>query len=260
MKAAIVQSEIKFEDKFFNLKRAYEFIQNAANSGADIIFFPEMSFTGFSMNTRLTGETDGYTISLMRTAAEKHNIAIGFGFVRLLDGKGENHYLIADKEGNIVSDYTKIHSFTIGGERGDFRSGNTLPSAASICGMNISTFICYDLRFPEIFRAVTDRTDIVAVAANWPASRRNHWRTLLKARAIENQVYIIGINCTGTQKDIYYSGDSMVIDPMGNVLAEAVPGTEQLLLCDISDNVSQVRRDFPVLESRKFDLYGTFYL
>ena len=260
MKAAIVQMDIRFEDKSLNLGKAYNFIQQAADSGADIIFFPEMSFTGFSMNIALTGESDGYTVSKMQNAAAVYNIAIGFGYVRLLDGKGENHYLIIDKAGNILSDYTKIHSFAIGGEREDFRSGNLLPSNASVCDMNISTFICYDLRFPEIFRAVTDRTDIITVAANWPESRREHWRTLLKARAIENQVYIIGINCVGKQSDIYYSGDSMVVDPMGNVIAEANPGIEQLLFCDISDDVKQIRKNFPVLKSRKPDLYAEFYL
>lgn len=255
MKLAAVQSDIRFEEKSFNLERAYKFIECAAASEADIIFFPEMSFTGFSMNIQLTGENDGYTVSLMRDAALKYNIAIGFGFVNMLDGKGENHYIIIDKDGVPVSDYTKIHSFTIGGEREDFRSGNTLPSPVRICGLNISTFICYDLRFPEIFRAVTDNSDIITVAANWPASRREHWRTLLRARAIENQVYIIGINCTGTQGKINYCGDSMVIDPMGNVLTEAVCGREQMIFCDISDSAQEIRRNFPVLDSRKTDLY-----
>lgn len=260
MKAAIVQFDIRFEDKSLNLERAYVFIQQASASGADIIFFPEMSFTGFSMNIQMIGETDDYTVSLMRDYAAKHNIAIGFGYVKLIDGKGENHYIITDKSGNIVSDYTKIHSFAIGGEREDLRSGNALPSPAVICGMNISTFICYDLRFPEIFRAVTDRTDIITIAANWPTSRREHWRTLLSARAIENQVYIIGINCTGKQESIEYSGDCMVIDPMGNVLAKAVPNAEQLIFCDIPDNIKQIRNDFPVLASRKSDLYSKIYL
>ena len=260
MKAAVVQSDIRFEDKSFNLERAYKFIQQAADSGADIIFFPEMSFTGFSMNIELTGESDDFTVCKMRNAAARNNIAIGFGYVKLVNGKGENHYLITDKAGNIVSDYTKIHSFAIGGEREDFRSGNQLPSPVTICGMNISTFICYDLRFPEIFCAVADKTDIITIAANWPESRREHWRTLRRALAIENQVYIIGINCVEKQENINYSGDSMVIDPAGNIIAEAAPGTEQLLFCDISDNVEQVRRKFPVLKSRKSDLYSKFYL
>lgn len=260
MNVAVVQSNISFENKNHNIEKAYEFIARASDAGADIILFPEMSFTGFSMNVFLTGETDGYTVGLMRAAAKKYNIAIGFGYVRLFDGKGENRYCITDNNGAILSDYTKIHSFAIGGERADFRSGNTLPFTAPVCGVNISPFICYDLRFPEIFRAVTDRTDIITVAANWPAARREHWKTLLRARAIENQAYAIGINCVGAQDGIRYSGDSAVIDPLGNTLAEAHPDSEELLFCDIPDNVSQLRNDFPALESRKFDLYRKFYL
>lgn len=260
MKTAIVQSNIIFENKKYNIERAYEFIARASDEGVDIILFPEMSFTGFSMNVFLTGETDGYTVGLMCNAAKKYNIAIGFGYVRLFDGKGENRYCITDSSGKVLSDYTKIHSFAIGGERADFCSGNSLPDTASVCGVNISPFICYDLRFPEIFRAVTDRTDIITVAANWPAARREHWKTLLRARAIENQAYIIGINCVGTQDGIRYSGDSAVIDPLGNTLAESRPYSEELIFCDIPDNVSQLRNDFPALESRKFDLYRKFYL
>ena len=260
MKTAVVQSNISFENKNYNIERAYEFIARASDAGADIILFPEMSFTGFSMNVFLTGEEDGRTAGLMRAAAKKHNIAIGFGYVNLVRGKGENHYCITDCSGKILSDYTKIHSFAIGGERSDFRSGNSLPDTASICGADISPFICYDLRFPEIFRAVTDRTDIITVAANWPAARREHWKTLLRARAIENQAYVIGINCVGTQDGIPYSGDSAVIDPLGNTLAEARPDSEEMIFCDIPDNVSQLRNDFPALQSRKFDLYRKFYL
>jgi len=253
MKIAIAQTDIKFEDKEHNLKKAHELIRTAAQRGAELVLFPEMSFTGFSMNTALTGEAEPYTVTLMLDAAKKYNVAVGFGYVRLSDGKAENHYIIADA-GGVRSDYIKLHSFAIGGEGSAFRCGESLPSPVSFGGQSVSAFICYDLRFPEIFRAVCDSTDIAVVAANWPASRRAHWETLLRARAIENRFYIVGINCTGEQDGISYSGGSMVIDPDGNTLAEA-GDCEKLLTVDIPDDVKKKRRAFPVLDSRRSELY-----
>lgn len=257
MKIAICQSNIIFEDKEENISNALKLIK--ASSGADLILFPEMSFTGFSMNISLTGETDDYTVNIIKIAAKEHNIAIGFGYVQLVGGKGENRYVIIGSNGEILSSYTKIHSFAIGGERDDFLSGNSLPAQVEIGLHKISTFICYDLRFPEIFRAVADSSTLITVAANWPKSRREHWIALLKARAIENQVYIAGINCCGTRSDIEYSGDSMIIDPWGNVIAQANSENEEILVCEIPTNVDEIRNSFPVGASRKPDLYKDIY-
>lgn len=259
MKLAFCQTNIIFEDKEKNITKALGFIESAAKQGADIILFPEMSFTGFSMNISHTGESDNYTINAMLSAAKSHKIAIGFGYVQLNSDKGKNHYTVIGSSGKILSDYTKIHSFAIGGEREDFISGNTLPSPFTISSRQISTFICYDLRFPEIFRAVADNSTVITIAANWPASRREHWMALLKARAIENQVYIAGINCTGNQDGLQYCGDSMVIDPWGNVIAAAKSADEEMIICDIADDVAQIRKSFPVHESRKFELYKSIY-
>lgn len=255
MIAAVCQTDIAFEKKIENIMHASELVKNAAKHSADICLFPEMSFTGFSMNTELTGETDLYTVNKMRGLAAEYSIAIGFGYVGLYGGKAENRYAIADSTGELISDYTKIHSFVIGGESEGFRSGNSLPDIIRIAGQDISTFICYDLRFPEIFRANADKSTVMVVAANWPAKRREQWMTLLRARAIENQVYIIAVNCCGKQGDIEYSGDSMVIDAFGNVMEQAEPYREEILFAQIPDNLVQLRSEFPVLDSRKTDLY-----
>ena len=189
--------KIEFEEKERNLKKALGMINQASERGAKLCLFPEMSFTGFSMNIELTGETDGYTLDVISHAAAENNIAVGFGYVRLNNGRGENHYVIVDKTGEVASDYIKIHSFAIGGESDNFISASAIPAPADISGHSISTFICYDLRFPEIFRAAADGSTIMTVAANWPWTRDGQWKALLKARAIENQVYVIGINCVG---------------------------------------------------------------
>lgn len=260
MKAAIFQTDIIFENKAENLRRGLQLIKASADGGADICFFPEMSFTGFSMNIKLTGENDGYTIRCMQKAALENNIAVGFGYVCLKNGRGENHYAVADKTGRLLSDYVKIHSFAMGGENEDFASGNTLPKPFSIAGHRISTFICYDLRFPEIFRAAADRSSVMTLAANWPASRREHWMTLLKARAIENQAYIIGTNCCGEQNGLKYSGDSMVVDPLGNVIAQSEQYKDSILFADIPSDTDKIRAQFPVLASRKKSLYKKLLL
>lgn len=259
MKIAICQTNIVFEDKEQNIAKALELIKAAAGQGADLILFPEMSFTGFSMNISLTAEDNGYSTDIMRRAAIDNKIAIGFGYVQLSNGKGENRYIILSSDGSILSDYTKIHSFAIGGERDDFSSGNILPVPVEISSQKIATFICYDLRFPEIFRAVADNCTFIAVAANWPESRREHWITLLKARAIENQVYIAGINCTGNQNGLIYCGDSMIINPSGEIIAEAARSKDEMVICEISDDTEKIRKDFPVGISRKIELYREIY-
>ena len=254
MLTAIFQTDIKFEDKEYNLAHGKELIKHASEKGASICLFPEMSFTGFSMNISRTGECDEYTMGRIKNAAAENKIAVGFGYTALTNGKAENHYSIVNSKGELVSDYVKIHSFAIGGEKDDFISGNELPKPFSIDGHNISSFICYDLRFPEVFRAAADFSSIMTVAANWPKSRREHWITLLKARAIENQVYVIGINCCGTQGSICYSGDSMIIDPLGNVIAAAAE-REEILIADIAADTDKIRNGFPVLQSRKQAFY-----
>ena len=254
MLTAIFQTDIKFEDKEYNLDHGAELIKRAAENGTSICFFPEMSFTGFSMNISRTGEKDGYTLKTIKKAAVENKIAVGFGYTALVNEKAENHYAIINSRGELVSDYIKIHSFAIGGEKDDFISGNSLPMPFSIDGHNVSTFICYDLRFPEIFRASADFSSVMTVAANWPKSRREQWITLLKARAIENQVYVIGINCCGVQESISYSGDSIVIDPLGNVISAAADH-EEMLLVNIDADTEKIRSGFPVLQSRKQQLY-----
>lgn len=260
MRIALCQTNILFENKQENITHTKQLICRASEKGADLVVFPEMSFTGFSMNVQLTGEADSSTSSAMLELAQQNNIYIGFGWVKLVDGKGENHYSIAAPYGELISDYIKIHSFAIGGEKDDFISGNVLPHTAEIKGHSISTFICFDLRFPEIFCAAAENSSLIIVAANWPEVRREHWITLLRARAVEEQVYIAGVNCTGRQGDISYSGDSMIIDPSGNILARAACGKEDMLICDIQNDVHEIRAAFPVAKSRKPELYKTFLI
>ena len=156
--------------------------------------------------------------------------------------RGENHYSIIDCEGEVSSDYVKMHPFSMAGEDQFFVKGENMVSC-DVCGVRIGTFICYDLRFPVIFQKVDDDTSVVIVAANWPKVRREHWSCLLKARAIENQVYVLGINCVGMVGGVEYSGDSCVIDPHGTVLVSSQE-KEELLCYEINADLKQFRENF----------------
>ncbi|MBR6171971.1 MAG: carbon-nitrogen family hydrolase [Eubacterium sp.] len=259
MKIALVQSNIHFEEKEKNLLRATSVISEEAERGADLILFPEMSFTGFSMHTEIIGERCRETVKRLSELAAASGVAIGFGWVAFrekepevvdggsaADGKklAENRYTIIGKNGNVISEFTKLHPFSYAGEDYFYRGGENVVEY-ELEGIPCSTFICYDLRFPEAFRKVGERAHMVLVPANWPASRAEHWKTLLRARAIENQVYILGINCVGHMNGQDYSGDSCVITPDGNVQA-SLSGEEGVVRYELQDNVEEYRKGFPV--------------
>ncbi len=253
MRIALYQMNIAWEDKKNNYLRAEEAISKAASKGAELFLLPEMSFTGFSMNTALTKEENAKTVNKMAACARKQQIAIGFGWVKDCGVKSENHYTVVDKEGNILSDYAKIHPFSYAGESEKFRGGEKI-TVFGMNGMNITTFICYDLRFPEIFQIASKKADVILVPANWPETRAGHWKCLLQARAIENQVYIVGINCVGTINGLHYSGDSCVIDPNGKILQE-MSGKEGILAFELRNDVREIRDGFPVKRDRREELY-----
>ncbi len=247
MRVDICQTGIIWENKEENISRAEELI---AQSSADILLFPEMSFTGFSMNTALTGENDKSTVRTMKALSRKYGRAVGFGWV-LKDGEmSENHYTVVNGDA-VLSDYVKIHPFSYGGENKFFKGGDRL-SPFEFMGFKFLPAICYDLRFPEIFRAF--EADIIIVPANWPGARREHWSTLLKARAIENRCYVIGINCTGNIGGIRYEGGSTLIDPDGKILASA-ENKEGAMTVELKNDVKKYREKFPVLRDKRRDVY-----
>lgn len=257
---ALLQTQIVWEDKERNYEAAEKWLSEAVRRGADAAFFPEMSFTGFSMNTNATKESDGRTIARMGTLARQYHIRIGFGWVKDCVGecgKCENHYTIVDGTGTVLSDYVKIHPFSYSGEDLMFRGGSAL-AHFSLNGIPCSSLICYDLRFPEVFQAASKKAHVMIVPANWPAKRREHWKTLLRARAIENQVYILAVNCVGETGGVPYTGDSCVIDPHGGVRA-ALSGTEGMIVWELTDDAEYYRAEFPVKQDRRENLYTALF-
>jgi predicted amidohydrolase len=199
------------------------------------------------------------TSNFFASIANEFQMYIGYGWTKGTPNnkKAENHYSVIAPSGELISDYTKIHPFSYANEDQYFYAGDQL-SQFSLNDFTVSTFICYDLRFPEVFQVTSVKSQLIIVAANWPEARREHWRCLLRARAIENQVYMIGVNCVGEIGNIKYAGDSCIIDPKGNMLAE-LSYQEGLLVYDIKNDVDQLRNEFPIKQDRKINLYKKFY-
>lgn len=271
----LAQSNIVWEKKTENIKKMRKYMERFgayAGKGTEekLLLFPEMSLTGFSMNTEVTAEAYGETIGIVRQLAGAYGVSVGVGWTQAGEGNGlcKNHYSIIVPDGDIILDYVKLHPFSYSGEDRFFEGGNGL-CACRLGDMHVGAAICFDLRFPEIFQILSDRVDMIVVPANWPEQRSRHWKTLLEARAIENQCYIAGVNCCGSMKDIYYSGDSCLYDASGS---SVIPETEifmkdtvddicfadeeRLLIYQIENNVRSVRETFPVKAERRTELYG----
>lgn len=244
---------IIWEDKEANYLRFESKIKEMYDKKIDLFLLPEMSFTGFSMRTDITKESRLETVDKMINYAKKYHTAIGFGWVKECGEKSENHYTVVNRNGEIISDYVKIHPFSYSGEDKKFKGGEKV-EIFELLGIPFSSFICYDLRFPEIFQVASKEAHIILVPANWPQSRQDHWRCLLQARAIENQVYIFAVNCVGKIGGVDYSGNSCVIDPNGKILHE-LSGQEGILEYELIDDAESFRKAFAVRNDRNEQLY-----
>jgi predicted amidohydrolase/AraC-like DNA-binding protein len=270
MRIAMTQMDIVWEDKEANLTKGEALIAQAAAEGAEMIIFPEMSFTGFSMDVEGIGETKSCmwkgervtpTAYRMLTCSERYDIAVVFGYVLQFpysDGQitGKNTLMCA-AGGEILAVYEKIHPFTFG-EEGRYYVGGDEVITCKYKGIPFSFFICYDLRFPEVFQLVSGQAQAITVIANWPKERIAHWEILLRARAVENQAYLIGVNRTGSGGGLVYEPSSMMIDPYG----ERVQAQEQGELCFAeldTTAVSRYRQEFPLKQDRKNKFYGLQY-
>ncbi len=257
MKIALVQLDIVWESKKINCERAEGFIKKASHEKCDIVVFPEMFNTGFSMNVSTIAEDeDDETASVLSDMAKRYevNLIAGFPAKAFDDEKGENTAVIFGRKGELIARYVKIHPFSFASEDQYYTAGNNTV-IFNIEGMSASIFICYDLRFPEVFRSIAKDIQAVFVIANWPSSRKEHWVTLLKARAIENQCFIIGVNRTGTDGNgIHYPGASRVFDPSGTEICSG-NDTNEFITCMINPRgVAETRARFPFLRDMRLSL------
>lgn len=259
MKICCCQVNIIWEDKTANYAAVRQLMCSDKPQAGSLVLLPEMFATGFSMNVAGIAEDriNGSTSRFLAECAKEFSVFMMGGFVSLgPDGKGRNELAIFDPDGLRVCDYTKIHPFSYGEESCHYSGGSQIRSFAW-AGATVSPFICYDLRFPEIFRIATrEGAGILVVIANWPQAREMHWLTLLRARAIENQCYVAGVNRVGHDPNVEYSGRSLIIDPCGEIIADA--GNEQRIISaeiDLSA-LRAYRCQFPALNDMRQEFLG----
>lgn len=241
---AYIQANLVWENSEANLQKFENQFKDIDK--ADIVILPEMFNTGFTMNVaKQAQQHDGVVVKWMQEQATTHNFAV-FGSVIINDaGKIFNRFIMAYPNQKI-NWYDKRHLFRMGKEHENFTAGSKI-QISEYSNWRIRPLICYDLRFP-VWSRNTNNYDLLIYVANWPAARRNVWNTLLKARAIENQCYVVGVNRIGKDgMNIEYSGDSMIINPKGNIVSELPVNKEGIGITTISLNELQKFRDkFPV--------------
>lgn len=252
MKVATVQHRIAWADRAANFAHLETLIREAASHGAQLIILSEMFSTGFVVDRDDIGEPEGGPSSqfLSRLAQELQvHLCGSCPETQSDDPRPFNSLVVAGPTGSLER-YRKIHPFTYGGEDKHFRAGNDFLTL-TINDVRVSFFVCYDLRFADEFWELASDTDAYVIPANWPVSRREHWMALLRARAIENQAYVLGCNRVGSGGGLEYSGDSRIFDPLGQALAQA-DSEETILYAEVDASmVAATRAKFPFLQDRR---------
>jgi predicted amidohydrolase len=256
LRVAAIQHDIVWHDREANFGRLAPMISGAAASGAQLVLLTETFSTGFSFDTPGIGEPeDGPSAEFLTEQATTHDLWIGGSCPEIDpvappdDQRPSNTFVLAGPGGEMYR-YRKIHPFSHADEERYVRAGTEFVTV-DVEGVRVSLFVCYDLRFSDEFWALAPETDAYLVVANWPEKRRLHWSTLLQARAIENQAYVIGVNRVGSGGGLDYSGDSAIIDPLGEILA-AGARVETVLLGDVdSEHVASTREHFRFMQDRR---------
>lgn len=253
LKIALLQTDQKWEDKIANLEH-FEKQISLISEEVDIILLPEMFHTSFSMNAPEYYETMENSLGLdfLKKISKEKNCALYTSLIIKEENLYRNRGVFVEPNGN-VRYYDKRKSFGLAGEDKVYTNG-TKETIITFRGWNIQLQICYDLRFPEIIRNRINQDghiayDLILYIANWPEKRISHWKTLLAARAIENQCFVAGVNRIGTDgKGLFYSGNSLFSDPMGSTIS-AAPGEDKYLFTNISSTVLQeTRKNLPFLK------------
>lgn len=257
MRVALISLNQVWESKDLNFQSCRSYLKRAKEQDVELVIFPEMTLTSFSMNTEVTAEdsASSTTVELFKQLAKEIQIAIVFGVVFRDGEKATNNVLIVDSVGVIRGSYSKIHPFSFAGEDKVFNGGTEI-GFAKFGLVKIGLTICYDLRFPEIYSALGKSCDLIVNIANWPAKRVDHWNSLLKARAIENQVFIVGVNRTGIDgKGVEYVKSSQVIDPNGELLSP-VTSENEIDIFDIDpEYIGKFKQTFSTTQDRKPEFY-----
>lgn len=258
MQIVACQLDIAWEDKSTSHERARALLATAPIKPGALVLLPEMFATGFSMHVGTIAENDdGPTHAfLAKLAKQSQSCVIGGVVTRAPDGRGRNQAVAFDPAGRLLARYSKMHPFSFAGETKYYDAGTSILTF-KWQDFTVAPFVCYDLRFPEIFRrAVRKESDLMVVIANWPQPRQEHWLALLRARAIENQCYVAGVNRVGADPHVQYGGHSLIVGPRGETLAEAGAGSEALVAEIERSPLVEYRRQFPALDDMRGEFFG----
>ena len=257
MNVYCIQDSIVWENKLSNFKRVSSLIEKTSIIEYSLIVFPEMFATGFSLNFFVTTANEPKLTEtfLSELAKEKRCWVIaGLTLPSIQENRGKNCAVAFDPHGKKISEYTKIHPISLLGENEIHIAGDKI-KCFPIRDFQDSPFICYDLRFPEIFRsAVKMGTNLFVVIACWPKKRIEHWTTLIRARAIENQAYIVGVNRVGEDPHLEYGGRSLVITPKGEIIGDGKEKEAVIEAWIDKYKVDAWRDQFPAVKDIRDDL------
>jgi len=250
MRIALVQYSPEWEKKEVNKEKLLQLTSGVKD--VELLLFPEMTLTGFTMKSdRLAEGIQGDSFRFFSELAKTKNIHVMAGVIE----RSKNHFyntLIHIKPGGeLVKLYRKNYPFSYSGENEHYKAG-AKPAISKIRTWRIGLSICYDLRFPELYRKYgKKRAHLIINIANWPDTRIEHWRTLLKARAIENQCYIAGVNRVGDDPKLHYVGYSSVFDPMGKEIV-SIENEEKIITAELNKEcIREVREKLPFLNDMK---------
>jgi omega-amidase len=263
VRVALVSLNQKWLDKPANQDRCLRYLDIAKSKSCNVVIFPEMTLTGYSMDIEEIAEPDvnSPTLKFFEKASKDNYMYIvsGAPISRNNATYFTNSLCLASPDGGANIVYEKIHPFSFAGENKFYTPGQHL-GFMDISGMRFGAAICYDLRFPEIFSAMARKIDAFIVIANWPKKRIDHWFGLLKARAIENQCYAIGVNrisCDGN--GIEYEKSTVIFDPLG-IKLNPVGSDGDMDIYDLDRSlVEKYREEFPVIADKRYSFYRNLY-
>jgi len=257
LKAAAIQFNITLGNIELNLAKAEAALSRAADSGAQLAVLPEMWSCGYDYRglAKHAESSPAVIARLVRLAAERKLVVVG-SLPETVDGKIYNTATVIDG-GKVVGSYRKLHMFSTMGEDRFLSPGNQVLVVPTSVG-KLGVAICYDLRFPELFRKMAlDGAEIICLPAEWPKPRQEHWRTLLRARAMENQLFVVAANCCGVQGKLDFFGMSLLLSARGEVLAEGAESDAELITTFERAEMTEYREQIRCYYDRRPEIYGT---
>ena len=254
MIVAGLQLDIAWESPEENFARATALADRAGD--ARLLVLPEMFAIGFSMDADKVAAHADRTRAFLADLATRRSAWVMGGYADPGEegGRPRNACSVFDPGGEERLRYHKLHPFSLADEDQHYEGGDAIHTV-EVEGVRVTPLICYDLRFPEPFRAAAERTDLFCVIANWPTPRRDAWNVLLRARAVENQCFVLGVNRVGEGGGLCYAGDSALVDPYGEALAEAGDAAAVCAGPVEAAQVAAARARFSFLADRRPDVY-----